>query len=355
MLTEPGEYIILLKDVPSEKEVIEIMSEIAFLEVVKEIMTKEKMAKRSDNKKPYKATKTRDPVNRLVESKYYKMSEKEVFEETLSSITRLSAILNDAFGIPIKLSWSRYNPLVILALLVVKIIFGIGFRRLADRASSWLGIDISKTWLHEIATTRLNLPWLFGLVVLLDEEIVVKFGSFFGYDKLRFIMIDGTKLRRAHYDYSGEKARRGNLNITASIRILTSSIRVVELGLPADVSWHFKAFRRGDVVLIDGYFDSEANFEAAWFRGIEVHCPINYVRRGTARRRAKQYFDRRIYRLRKIGEKSFTLVFSRLEPIIWKESNDLIYSLLASIANNVKALIKAKIRISLFYKIELPR
>ena len=355
VLTAPEEYIIFLKDVPSEREVIEVMSEIAVFELVSEILGEEKRAKRTDKKKPYRARKTRDPVSRRVESRYAQLTDKDIYENALSAVIRMTPVLNSLFGRPLKLTRSRYDPLVIVALLLVKLILCIGYRKLEKLAKSLKIADIRKSWLNKIVTKKLNLAWFWGLTVLLDMEIEAVFGEFFGFDKLKFTMIDGTKLKRAYYDYSGETAKKKTLDITVSFRVLTSSVRTFELGLPADVSTHFKAFRKGDIILMDGFYDAEANFEEAWFREIEIHCPIGNARRGAARKWAKSLFNKKIYRYRKVGEKSFTLVFTRLEPITWHESNDLIYVTLAAAANNIKALIRAKIRINLFYKVKLRR
>ena len=71
------------------------------------------------------------------------------------------------------------------------------------------------------------------------------------------------------------------------------------------------------------------------------------------RRWAREIFSRAKYRLRKVGEKVFRFVFRQFEPLNWHELNDVTYSLLASIGNNVKRLVRMSIWVNLFTKLVL--
>jgi len=76
--TDPDEYIILLKGVPSEEEVIRIMSDIALAETIREILEVDKES-RKPGKKAYRR-KIRDSINRLVGKKYEKLDDKVFFK-----------------------------------------------------------------------------------------------------------------------------------------------------------------------------------------------------------------------------------------------------------------------------------
>ena len=126
------------------------------------------------------------------------------------------------------------------------------------------------------------------------------------------------------------------------------------VGWPKNVTVHIAVLSPGSIALMDQHFDCEDNFEVAYRRRVGVHCLIpNYVKLGTMRRWARERFSRARYRLRRVGEKVFHFVFGQLEPLNWHKSNDVTYSLLASIGNNVKRLVRIAIRVNLFAKLVL--
>jgi len=353
--TDPGEYIILLKDVPSEEKVIRIMSDIALAETIREILKADKEARKPDKKRAYRQ-KTRDPINRLVDREYEKLDDKDLLSLIIALLTSLYSFLTSISGKPVAVKRTRFDPIQIIALIILKFVCNKGYRKLPKIARK---LEASKevpckSYLHKIATQKLNLAWLACLLVFLDDIAGYIWAEFFASEKVLYFFIDGTKVSRSQYDYSDNKAKKKTMCVTMSVRLVTGTVRTVEIGWPKNVAAHIATLPSGSIVLMDKHFDCEDNFEVAYRRRIEVHCPVpDYVRLGTMRRWAREIFSRAKYRLRKVGEKVFRFVFRQLEPLNWHESNDVAYSLLASIGNNVKRLIKISIRVKLFAKLVL--
>jgi len=161
--TDPDEYIILLKDVPGEEEVIKIMSDIALAETVREILEADKESRKPGKKKAYRR-KTRNPINRLVDKEYEKLSNGDLLTLIIALLIPLYSLLTSLFGKPITVKRTRFDLIQIIALIILKFVCNKGYRKL-PRIARKLDI-IRKAHVNHISTklSHVNSIWL-GLPV----------------------------------------------------------------------------------------------------------------------------------------------------------------------------------------------
>ena len=319
--TDPENFIILLSDVPEFEEAIEIVSEIAVQSVVAEILRREREAKKPERKRAYSGKKTRDPIVREIDKIFKKLSFKQLYAWCLFIAITLTMTIGPPYSYKGRGRRFRYDPVKVAALVLLRLIYGkkMTYEEAVERAKEaniCLTIDnskkfLSKSQLNYAALYLISGEWLDAAMLMIDDLSGYIWACAFLSDKQGYFFGDGTELSSFYYEErwvnGAQKLAKARIGVTVLARLITGTIRVVIDGTPKDISKAIKLLPRGSILLIDGFFDAEANFEACAVRYIEVHMrpTEREVVRGSFGKLARKTFDPRVYRFRKVGEKVF--------------------------------------------------
>jgi len=347
----PSEFLALIKRGVSIEEAVELVNERIVDSIAQEIAREERYSLRNERKRPW-SVRTRRPFRGVIDKSI----------PTLKEELELAERVVKELGLPWKGS-NRGRPPVYDQVKLVAAILVKGMRSFAGLAADLREIDYVMTVdggdskpcpseLHHVFQ-RIPREWLEIALARLDELSVEEFSKF---ENLDTFVVDGSALSCEtlieREVVMKTRLIRESFHYLALIRTATNTIRGIKVH-SNKIADFIPLLPQGSTVIADSEFDAEKNYRDAK----EAHVDLQVKQkkgavRKSMRKAAREGFDEKKYRRRKLGERPFGNIEARRSKCYYKTPESRLKgAILIACNHNIIAYFKNKAWCGLFIRL----